>query len=137
MFPLRFFLIWFLFIFIFLLFNQPRVQNSIFAGLKILRGENESFICVNECKKSGLIFLEYIYSWESVVRSFVFPLLICCSKVSQIDSRTNPLGEVENDMNQETSILQYTSIQMWRKYCWNYQKIFQFMSIDEEWSFML
>ena len=61
MFPLRFFSIWFLFIFIFLVFNRPKVQNSIFALLKILRGENESFICVNECKKSGLKFLECIH----------------------------------------------------------------------------
>ena len=31
------------------------------------------------------------------------------------------------DMNQETSIIQYTSMKMWRKGCQNYQKMFQFM----------
>jgi len=49
-----FFPIWFLFTFIFLDFNRPKVQNSIFALFRILRGEIESFICVNECKQSGL-----------------------------------------------------------------------------------
>ena len=44
----------------FLVFNLPRVQNSIFALFTILRGENESFICVHECKQSGLKFLEHI-----------------------------------------------------------------------------
>ena len=34
---------------------------------------------------------------------------------------------IEYDMNQETSIIQYTSIKMWRKGCQNYQKMFQFM----------
>ena len=111
----------------FLDFNRPRVQNSIFALFKILRGEIESFICVNECKKSGLKKSLSVYTWEIVVRAFVFSYLMFCSKVSQIDSRTNPLEEVENDMNQETSIIQYASMKMWRKYCWNYQKMFQFM----------
>jgi len=59
-----FFSIWFLFTFIFLVLNRPRVQNSIFALFKILRGENESFICVNECKQSGLKFLECIHVRE-------------------------------------------------------------------------
>ena len=31
------------------------------------------------------------------------------------------------DMNQETSIIQYTSMKMWRKCCQNYQKMLQFM----------
>ena len=61
MFPLHFFFsIWFLFTFMFLDFNRPKVQNSIVALFKTLIGENESFICVNECKKSGLKFLERI-----------------------------------------------------------------------------
>ena len=64
MFPLRFFSIWFLFIFIFLVFNWPRLQNSIFALFKILRGKNESLICVNECKKSDLKFLKSIHVRE-------------------------------------------------------------------------
>ena len=62
--PLRFFSIWFLFIFIFLVFNRPKVQNSIFALFKISRGENESFIYVNECKQSSLKFLERIHVRE-------------------------------------------------------------------------
>ena len=33
----------------------------------------------------------------------------------------------EADMNQETSIIQYTSMKMWRKGCQNYQNMFQFM----------
>ena len=70
MFPLHFFSTWFLFIFIFLVFNRPKVQNSIFVLFKILRGD---------------------------------------------------------DMNQETSIIQYTSMKMWRKGCQNYQNMFQFM----------
>ena len=32
------------------------------------------------------------------------------------------LGSVKSDMNQETSIIQYTSMKMWRKDCQNYQK---------------
>ena len=31
-------------------------------------------------------------------------------------------------MDQQTSIIQYSSMKIWRKYCWNYQKIFQFMA---------
>ena len=112
----------------FLDFNRPRVENSIFALFKILRGEIESFICVNECKKSGLKKSLSVYRWEIVVRAFVFSYLMFCSKVSQIDSRTNPLEEVENDMNQETSFIQYTSMKMWRKCCQNYQKRLQFIS---------
>ena len=37
-----------------------------------------------------------------------------------------------DDMNQETSIIQYTSMKMWRKGCQNYQKMFQFCYIEEE-----
>ena len=55
------FLLNLIFIYFYLLiFNLPKVQNSIFALFKILISENESFICVNECKKSGLKFLERI-----------------------------------------------------------------------------
>ena len=93
------------------------------------------------CSWLRLRCLECMKPWvytreESVVSSFVFPYLIFCSKVSQIDSRTNPLEEVENDMNQETSIIQYASMKMWRKYCWNHQKYFNSCHNEEEWSFM-
>ena len=109
--------------FIVLVFNRSKIikKNPIWALLKNLRGENESFICVNECKQSGLKFLEHILLRECCEVLCIF-ISYFCSKVTQIDSRTNPLEEVENDMNRETSIIQYTSMKMWRKCCQNYQK---------------
>ena len=103
----------------FLDFSRPKVQNSIFALFKILRGEIESFICVNECKQSGLKFIECIHVIECY-EVLCISITYFCIKVSQIDSRTNPLEEVENDINQETSIIQYTSMKMGKKCCQNY-----------------
>ena len=72
--------------------------------LKILRGENESFICVNECKQSDLKFLEYIHVRECC-EVLCVSITYLCSKVSQIDSMMNHFEEVESDMSQETSII--------------------------------
>ena len=49
----------------------------------------------------------------------LFPTSFNSSKAFKVSMTT--------DMNQETSIIKYTSMKMWRKWCWNYQKIFQFM----------
>ena len=47
-------------------------------------------------------------------------------------ARKGEVSDLIGDMNQETSIIQYTSMKMWRKGCQNYQKMFQLCYIEEE-----
>ena len=52
-----------------------------------------------------------------------------------LDEKRKGRGLRVLDMNQEISIIQYTSMKMWRKGCQNYQKMFQFCYIEEEMKF--
>ena len=60
-----------------------------------------------------------------IVSIIVNPLL--ADFANYISSSYSCVSSSPLDMNQETSIIQYTSMKMWRKCCWNYQNIFQFM----------
>ena len=71
--------------------------------------------------KEGLNMLDLVKEGDWASLSFIFFIYsvwinrLRCSAVKPID------------MNQETSIIQCTSMKIWKKYCWNYQKMFQFM----------